>query len=1014
MATSIDRHQPLVGRDDEVQTLLDAYRQSVDLTSNVKYANKPASPSGLLVLIRGHSGTGKTALASSLRKVVQQDDGYFLSGKFDLASKLATPYAVFVSAMTQFIDQLLETTSHDEERLSKVRRAIQEALGSEGKLLVEIIPALQRIIRIPQDEDDSERQLDNSKRFQYIFCRLCMSISAVAPIVIFLDDLQWGDSASLELLLAILQSRASLDGKSSLLVVGAYRDEGNRDNVSSSSNQEGMSLMHLLNELKPLSAQLNLTNIQLGNLSEKAIHKLTADVLNIPSNSNTDIGAAVFSVCKGNPLHTLQLLENLRSQSPDESNGKPGCTQWNDSRIVEATHWKGTIEEIFRRRFLSLADNSKSVLQVAACLGDEIDESAIVMALDLDLVDVISGLQMASADGHCVFNGNRGRYYFSHDRSRQAVLSTIDSVSLLSFQIGRNLWTKSSPLFLSTHKFLVAQLLNCATEQMTDQAERYSAAALNLEAGIEAASKAHFPESSKFLAAGIELLKGSGDSWKERYDLSLSLYNAAVDTEVFLQNFGQVDVFVMEIMKHATSLQDKLVAYIAAINSFGQRGLIPEAIAVGIDVMDQLGDPLPQSATKAAVIWEVVKTKYALRGKSNDDLLRLHLMNDDKQLAAMHVLSILLPYVYQAGNFYSPILGTRLIRMCLKFGIHKNCAYAFIHYAMLLCLHDRKEGHRLGSLALAIVERWRAKAVLPRVHVGFYSLIHHWRYPLHSTVAPLQHAIQLALEAGDVEVAMFGSYYACSSLLHSGSNLGQVETKLLEATQQMRMLKQEIMQKCATILLRCVQNLTGSSTDPLSAAFSCDDEPVAVRVTYFVWAANLAFRFGDYELAYSLAQQADRFHFKPFAQFGFSVRLQTDALTAAALARLGRMSPRKARKICKSVWKKMKSWEADCPENFFCKRSMVEAELKSLKHRHSQRESDKILSLYNAAVQDAVDHGFIQEAALASELAGDYLQTRGIDAKSKEYWEQAYRFYIKWGGMHKAAHLAAKTGVSTT
>jgi tetratricopeptide (TPR) repeat protein len=184
-----------------------------------------------------------------------------------------------------------------------------------------------------------------------------------------------------------------------------------------------------------------------------------------------------------------------------------------------------------------------------------------------------------------------------------------------------------------------------------------------------------------------------------------------------------------------------------------------------------------------------------------------------------------------------------------------------------------------------------------------------------------------------------------------------------------------------------------------------------MAATYYVWGANLTFRLGDYELANQHAERANALSFKPFAQYGFSVRIQTEALIAMARARLDQRHARQACKIGKFVWKKLKSYEVDCPENFSFKRSMVEAELRSLKkRRHNQSDVQQIVALYEKAVQDAFQQGFTHEAALARELAGDFMHREGNETNAKRYWEQAYRLYRTWGATKKAEQLRSKTG----
>jgi predicted ATPase len=321
----------LIGRSEEWQQLLQAYERT-------KHSGaKPPRPCQEFILIRGQAGTGKTALASSLLSTVRNDAGYFLVGKFDLTCR-QVPFAAFVSQFNQLTEAILgggELPQLQAFRVSFIRKAIQVAVGNEGRVLIDVMPSLERLMG-PQ-QDPVEGQEAALHRFPVVFCKFCRAISAIVPLVFFFDDLQWSDNASLDVIQTLIQSPldAAAYSNSSLLLIGAYRDEG-MSCESQSSNTEsvygsevitaafcGQSLnisLHsahstagALPEL-PLSPHLRLwlnlasqgslclTEISLSNLDEISQNELIAAFLELSFDSTAALGSTIFSKSEGNPF----------------------------------------------------------------------------------------------------------------------------------------------------------------------------------------------------------------------------------------------------------------------------------------------------------------------------------------------------------------------------------------------------------------------------------------------------------------------------------------------------------------------------------------------------------------------------------------------------------------------------------------------------------------------------------------------------------------------------------------
>lgn len=1009
----------MLGRDHERQQLLKAYER----TKRSGYLKQE------LFLIQGPSGTGKTTLAKSIEaQVFQQDDGFFLSGKFEL-SQVQRPYEVFMSAFDSFLEKMYADGVVN-ERTNQVRRAIRETIGAEGSWLINMIPALEKFIGAQSDNCEVGGK-EALQRFQFLFSKLLRATSSVAPMVLFLDDLQWSDPASLSLLQMVLESETRPNHKSCLLVICAYRDDGvNEEQAPNSSNtvpcNTDQQLKGFVGHISS-SALTNCTKVALENLDQETIRRLVVANLNLSPELGQKLGSIVYAKCEGNPFHAMQLLGPMTGHVAWQQDGTKMKRVLEEADIFHLAEAAETVDEMICQKLSLLAPTVQETVFVAACMGNCIDHPALCTIFDGNVASVEESLKIALSEGLLVYDRKLGEYRFSHDRIRQGALSMINDIDAKSFAIGHKLWTKSSPMHFYTKMFLIVNLLNHGVAMIQDQQERYKAAAVNLEAGLKAASLASFQDASHFFRSGIEFLEG-GDYWIDQYDLSLSLFNASADAELCnQQNSSMVDELVETIFRRARCLKDKLRAYAVKIDSLGQRGRVEGATQVGMEVMKQLREPLPRNSklTNFAILLEIAKTRHALRGRDSTKLLNLPPMQDEDKIAAMYVLTNLVPYTFQASSNYIVVIGARLVRLCLKYGMHKCCAQGFVTFAFVICALDSHEGYRLGKLSLTIVERYRAKELLPRVYMNFYGLVHHWTRPLEESLVPLAHAYKIGMEIGEVEYALMCFCFYLGHWVDLGKPLADVEDMLNEALRRMRLFHQDHVLEMILIFTQFIHNITGRAPDTkvlagdASPPFDPSKEVDSLLVPYFHYnlGAELAFLFGDLGLAGDLLEKNRLLGYEPLGFFHLVKMCCKEALICTAIARASAKKKRSENvKRAKAMLKQMKAWAKDCPENFLHKQHLIEAELNSLTITAitSTKRKNGIRAKYDRAIAGALEARFLEEAAVANELAGDLMDRQQQHDSALAYWSEAKSLFNRWGASEKSRQLSLRMERQTT
>jgi predicted ATPase len=958
----------LYGRDTEEQQLLEAYQRNLS--------------SSELVLIVGPSGTGKTTLAQTLRK----QQGWFLSGKFEEMSK--EPYKVFVEALTEYADRIYDTSPY---LLRELRESIINMVGSEGGLLTDLIPSLTKIMG-PQPHATHVSAQAALQRFRFVFGALVRGICQVHPLTMFLDDLQWADLASLEL----IQTLLLLDNGGEVLplfLLGAHRPL-----------EEDASLLSTSLHDWQRRSQFVITHICLSDWNVELVNQLVSDMLQQSEEATLPLARLVHEQTQGNIFHVLFILrllteQNLIFYSNDE-------WQW-DLRELESR----SSTELLLHKMRQFDENAQTCLKIAACMG-AVDDSAIALILD-DTTRVASSLQVAADAGLLVFSPQVGGYKFGHDRIRQAALMLIDEPNSFRLYVGRRLLDHLN----QGNIFVVVTLLNRGSTLMQNKQERYRLADLNLKAGKKAASLSSFPDAAYYLKCGIELL--ARDHWKEEYNLSLALYDTAAEVEMCNANFERVEELITEVLEHAQILEDKLPSYLTLISSVGQQGDVEESMKVGFHVMRALGAPLPRKASKWAIAKDLVLTKCMLRGMTTDDLLSVPPMTNENKIWCSEVLDRLLVSAVLSSSHFSPIIALRIIQLCIRHGRYRGYAFGLAVYGMVLCIVGKEgatEPARMAQAALAVLEASCANAVLPRVYVVVYSAIHHWTRPLRDTLEPLKLASRVGLETGDVEHSMFCAQRYCFHCYFLGHALGPLEDCFNDCTRQLKVYKQENLLISTNCIGQLIHNLTGRSDDPSILKGDIMDIDAALKEAYethnsahattcLQFSEYTAYMFGDYERAGDIAETRRG---KMGIMGPFWGRVQfcyIGGLIAIALARTSTSDVKKNMRIGRASCKQMSKWAESCSSNFLHKQKLLEAELSGTNPATTTTKSASILALYDEAIEGANREGIIHDEALACERASEYLERMKDLKKAVAYRSRAHSLYLKWGATAKALTL---------
>jgi PAS domain S-box-containing protein len=1002
--------QKLYGREKQVNSLYMAFER----------VNRGSSE---LILVSGYSGIGKSSVVNEVNKPITRQRGYFISGKFDQL-KRNIPYISLIQAFSSLVEQLF---SESFEQLEEWKRKILAAVGGNGQVIIDVIPEVELIIgkQLPVSQLGSTEAQNRFNRVFQDFIRVFTQKEH--PLVIFLDDLQWADSATLKLMQLLI-----VDVESQyLLLIGAYRD----NEVSPTH-----ALIQTIEEIQRTGKVVN--NILLEPLDLADVSLLVAETLNAAGSFEMhNLATLLWNKTGGNPFFLTQLLQALYQEKlltfdftlPNKGETKGGWV-WNLSEIQAIGITDKSVVELVASRIEKLPSSTQEVLKLAGCIGDKFtldvlsivrEESALVTANEL-YAALESGLILPLNETYkipLVFDWEADNlpakifqvsYRFLHDRVQQAAYSLIpDSQKQAThLKIGQLLLKNTPKEKIELNIFDIVNQFNVGIERLLQENERQELAELNLIAGRKAKESAAYISALNYLQIGIDLL--DVNAWHNHYDFTLDLHESFAETAYLIGSFELMQQCITTIFNNADSFLDKIKTYEVQIQANIAQNKLKEAVCTALEVLQQLEIKLPKNPHQIQILLGLAKTKLLLGRKIPQSLIHLPKMTNPHHLAAIKILSSAASAAYIALPDLMPLLVFERVNLSVKYGNTALSAFAYAWYGLILCgvVFDIKTGYQFGQLALELLEHFNAKNLRARTMFMTYGFVIHWCEHIEDTIQPLLTAYQSGLETGDVEYASWSAVVLCYNRYWMGQDLAEVEKIFSSFIKAIAPFNQNNASIYLRIFHQATLNLLGRSSDATilsGESYDIAESILAQEISSdrtglffsYVCQQQLHYLFGQYALSLEKGTAANSYvsgvvGLLPSVLFNFY-----DSLTKLAIYTNAVASKRK--QILKQVaanQKKLKRWADSAPMNHQHKYDLVEAE--------KCRVLDKLVqagNLYDRAIQGATENGYTQEVALFNELAAKFYLAQGRNKIAKVYFTDAYYSYIRWGAIAKVRHL---------
>ncbi|WP_375505306.1 PAS domain-containing protein [uncultured Nostoc sp.] len=1008
--------QKLYGREAEVAVLLAAFervagredartrgRSNAGMVSLSPSLRLPVFASSEMMLVSGYAGIGKSALVQELYRPIAAKRGYFTWGKFDQFQR-NIPYSALVIALRKLMQQLL---TEPDKQLQLWRSRLLAALGSNGQLIIDAISEVELLIGRQQSVPEVEAT-EAQNRFNFIFQKFIrVFCSQSQPLVIFLDDLQWIDSATLKLIELMLLDEQTQH----LFLIGAYRDnEVNPDHP----------LVLKLEELRQKGAVLQ--EIALKPLTLLPLSQLIAETLHHNTDTVLPLAELVLHKTEGNPFFVSEFLKTLYAEDCLTFDFERRSWQWNMAQI-EAQNITDNVVDMLLLKLRKLPASTQDMLRLAACVGAEFDLETLSTVCKQPANTVFQALLTAIQDGFIQplseldENLLVQEYKFLHDRVQQAAYALIDQSQkqVVHLQIGRNLIEKSLPEQLSERLFEIVDHLNQGIELVTEQAERNEIAKLNLLASQKAKAAIAYSAAKKYLDTGRAWLAAS--SWQTNYELTLELYSQTTEVAYLCGEFEQVEHFAAIVLREAKTVLNRVKVYEVKIQTAIAQNLLLKAINTALQVLQQLGISFPEQPSQIDIQVELDTIMSLIGNKPIKDLIYLPQMTQPDKLAAMQILSKITLAARNAASDLVPLLALKQVNLSIQYGNSFVSPFAYASYGFALCgIFDNIEtGYQFGQLALKLLSQPNTDALKAKTLLTVNHFIIHWKEHIRETLQPLLEGYQSGLETGDLEFAAYCAHIYYANSYFTGKELMEVEREITIYAEVIRQIKQEAVLTWSRIHHQTIANLMGCSTNPyrLVGEFynqenelpqhKAANDVTAIFLVYF-YKLFLCYLFSRYDRAVEYSVIAEPYVSRVASAYLVLLHYFYDAL--ARLATYPRSSAQVQSEILKNVavsQEEIKQWADRAPMNWLHKYHLVQAEMARVLGQLFEAEE-----FYEQAIQGARENGYIQEEALAYELAAKFYLARGREKFAQTYMKEAHYCYERWGATAKVKDLETR------
>ncbi|MEK8020422.1 MAG: AAA family ATPase, partial [Candidatus Parabeggiatoa sp.] len=914
------------------------------------------------------------------------------------------PYSALSQAFNEFCRYLLMESP---ETLAVWQTKILDAVGNNGQIIIDVVPDLELVIgKQPAIAEVGLTEAQN--RFQLFFLNFVKALcNKKHPFILFIDDLQWVDSASLGLLKSIMLD----DEIRHLLIIGAYRD-----NEVDSTHP----FMMAASELQKANAIIN--TIELANLQQEDVNHLLQDSLKCFAKRTQSLTDLTYQKTQGNAFFTHQFLKTLYEEWLLQFDFEQFKWQW-DVEQITAQNITANVVELMANKIGKLPSKTSKALQLAACMGNQFDLPLLAIIDEQDKNKTLEVLRPALAERLIQpLDENykhldvceKSQFKFLHDRVQQAAYALIDDEQkqAVHLQIGRLRLKNTSADALEDQVFDITEQFNHSLELLNNQTERLKVAELNLLAGQKAKMATAYGAAVNYLTVGRKCLIEK--SWESEYDLTLNLFTEAVEAAYLSGDFKQMEQLAQAVLQQARTLSDEVKVCEIQILACIAQDQKQKAIKIALMFLNRLGISFPEEPTHNDIT--LALQKVSLSGKSIQSLIDLPMMTDTSIILAVRVMMAVTAAAYVVSPSLMILLILKQVELSLEYGNIPESSFAYVFHGLVLCsvVGEIESGYQFGQLALELLHRLGEKRLKASTIFTFNEFVRPWKEHVKETLQPLLETYQIGLETGNIEFATYSIYVYPYYSYFIGKPLLPLEQEMAQYSHVIAQLKQEAALNWYNVFWQAVLNLMGHSNNPCRLTGNVYDENIQLPIyqqandrlgihTLHLHKCILHYLFHEYAPAVASSEIAEQYLDGVTGSLAVAIFHFYDSLARLALYP-SLLKPEQEAVLTKvsANQQKMKLWAEHAPMNFQHKYDLVEAEKARVLGQLNAIEC------YEKAIAGARENEYLNEEALAYELAGQFYLIKGNPKVAQVYLRDAHYAYQQWGALAKVKDLETR------
>ncbi|MEG4320665.1 MULTISPECIES: AAA family ATPase [unclassified Microcoleus] len=999
--------QKLYGREREVEILLAAFERIAGEGSCIE-----------LMLVSGYSGIGKSSLVNEIHKPIVRQRGFFVSGKFDQFQR-NIPYASLIQAIQELVRQLL---TESEDKFDFWKTQLLEALGSNGQVIVDVIPEVELLVG-KQPPVPSLGPTESQNRFNLVFQKFIgVFAKKEHPLVLFLDDLQWADSASLKFIQLLMTAPDS----QYLLLIGAYRD-----NEVSPSHP----LILTLHEIEEVGATVD--NIVIEPLDLANVTQLIIDTLHCDREKATPLAELCVQKTQGNPFFLNQLLKSLYSDRLFEFDFNSGTWQWDWEQIQEIEITDNVVD-LMSGKIRQLDPQTQEILKLAACVGNKFDLDVLSVVSEKSRSQTATDLWEALQKGLILPLGESYKiplvfdqdtqigtedvqvdYKFLHDRVQQASYSLIPEADRkkIHLKIGQLLYKNSTEQELEEKLFDIVNHLNAAVELITDSAEIYQLVCLNQRAGNKAKTSTAYEPAAGHFSIAIGLLPTN--LWQDRYELAFSLHRELSECEYLCGNFERAEELFDLTLNNARSDLDNAEIQNIRLALYDNTGKYLENLEIGSEALANFGLTVPAQNQEEILATfnrelQIYRASLEVEGFAIADSIDAPEMTDSQIKACMNLLINMTGSAYFTDQNLFALISLKMTNLSIEYGNSEVSSSGYAVWGIISgsALGEYETGYKFGQLALKLNERYNN--LTSKVFNLFGAHISPWRSHLRTSIPILRAGYKAGVETGDVYTS-YNSYNLIMQRIIANDDFTSVLEESNKHLDFLNRIKNYAFAGMQHIEQHFLFNLQGLTRDKFSLSDDRFDEAECVQMwrdtrfmpgvaTYNIFKSQILYLYGGEENALQVARESqETVVFVSGIANQFEHYYYYSLILTALYPTASDGDKQEYWEILEKNRHQIEIWANNCPDNFLNKFLLIEAEIARITGKR-----EEAMDLYDRAIAAAAENGFVQNEALGNELAAKFWLGKDKEEFAKLYLTKARYAYQRWGATRKVEDLEEK------